>query len=153
MRAQLARFGMRFGLCFQLADDVLDLSGPPQELGRQPGSDVRDGVYTLPILHALHHPSPNARRLRHVLLRLQHARQPSLVTRARSLVRREWGRALLMRWLDMAHAVIPPMTADNESARKSLVALIDQIHSSATAGRSTSTRAARLHLAPDGLVA
>lgn len=131
-RAQLGRFAARFGLCFQLADDLLDLSGPSHQLGRPPGSDLRDGIYTLPILHALRQPSAEARRLRTDVMRLHHPPQANLVARARSLVRRaggiDWGRGLLARWLDMARAEIPVATTENAAAHASLLTLIEQMH-------------------------
>ncbi len=51
-RAAMARFGRRFGVAFQIADDVLDLAGDPRELGRPNGADLREGVLTLPVLVA-----------------------------------------------------------------------------------------------------
>ncbi len=50
--AAIARFARRFGVAFQIADDVLDLAGDPCELGRANGADLRDGVLTLPVLLA-----------------------------------------------------------------------------------------------------
>lgn len=46
-------FGRHFGILFQIADDVRDILGSPEELGRPPGADIRDGTYTLPILTGL----------------------------------------------------------------------------------------------------
>ncbi|MET0955794.1 MAG: polyprenyl synthetase family protein [Cryobacterium sp.] len=43
-------FGERIGVAFQLIDDVLDLSPQPQETGKVPGTDLRAGVATLPLL-------------------------------------------------------------------------------------------------------
>lgn len=57
-RAALERFATRFGLCFQLADDLNDLVAPQGVLGRPPGADLRDGVYTLPVLMALESGAP-----------------------------------------------------------------------------------------------
>jgi len=48
--AALRDFGHGFGLAFQIADDVLDLSGDEVALGKPPGSDLRQGVITLPTL-------------------------------------------------------------------------------------------------------
>lgn len=50
--AAIRKFARRFGVAFQLADDVLDLTGDPAELGRANGADLRDGVLTLPVLLA-----------------------------------------------------------------------------------------------------
>jgi heptaprenyl diphosphate synthase len=45
-------FGQAFGYAFQLADDLLDLTASEEELGKPPGTDLRDGVYTLPVIYA-----------------------------------------------------------------------------------------------------
>ena len=50
---ELRLFGAAFGMAFQIADDLLDLSATQEELGKAPGTDLRDGVYTLPLLYAL----------------------------------------------------------------------------------------------------
>ena len=52
----LARFGDAFGTSFQLLDDVLDLIGDPERIGKPTGSDIASGVYTLPLLMALQGP-------------------------------------------------------------------------------------------------
>jgi geranylgeranyl pyrophosphate synthase len=49
----LARFGHAFGMAFQLLDDVLDLIGDAERLGKPVAVDIAAGVYTLPVLHAL----------------------------------------------------------------------------------------------------
>ena len=41
------------GMVFQLTDDALDLVSTGEELGKPAGSDIRQGVYTLPVLYAL----------------------------------------------------------------------------------------------------
>ena len=48
----LGRFGDRIGLAFQLFDDVLDLSGPPDQTGKSRGTDLLDGTITLPVIYA-----------------------------------------------------------------------------------------------------
>jgi geranylgeranyl pyrophosphate synthase len=48
----IGRFGDRIGLAFQLFDDVLDLSGPPDQTGKSRGTDLLDGTVTLPIIYA-----------------------------------------------------------------------------------------------------
>ncbi|MCC6850001.1 MAG: polyprenyl synthetase family protein [Deltaproteobacteria bacterium] len=51
-RAAVRRFARRFGVAFQVADDVLDLAGARVDLGRTNGADLREGVLTLPVLLA-----------------------------------------------------------------------------------------------------
>lgn len=50
-------FGDRFGMAFQVADDILDVVGTEAELGKPAGNDLAEGVYTLPVLRALASPS------------------------------------------------------------------------------------------------
>jgi heptaprenyl diphosphate synthase len=49
----LEAFGESLGLAFQVSDDIMDLTSSQLELGKEPGADLREGVYTLPVLHAL----------------------------------------------------------------------------------------------------
>jgi geranylgeranyl pyrophosphate synthase len=49
---EMAVFGGEVGLAFQLLDDVLDVSGPPERTGKARGTDLLDGVVTLPLILA-----------------------------------------------------------------------------------------------------
>lgn len=49
---ELGEFGRRIGLAFQLLDDVLDVSGPPEKTGKHRGTDLLDGTVTLPLILA-----------------------------------------------------------------------------------------------------
>lgn len=53
--AELGRFGETIGTAFQLLDDVLDVSGPPERTGKPRGTDLLDGTITLPLLIARSH--------------------------------------------------------------------------------------------------
>ena len=48
----LTRFGREIGLAFQLLDDVLDVTGPPERTGKARGTDLLDGTVTLPLIWA-----------------------------------------------------------------------------------------------------
>jgi geranylgeranyl pyrophosphate synthase len=48
----LGHFGDRVGLAFQMLDDVLDVSGPPERTGKPRGTDLLDGTVTLPLILA-----------------------------------------------------------------------------------------------------
>ena len=48
----LREFGAGIGLAFQLLDDVLDVSGPPERTGKARGTDLLDGTVTLPLIEA-----------------------------------------------------------------------------------------------------
>jgi geranylgeranyl pyrophosphate synthase len=49
---RLAMFGERIGLAFQILDDVLDVTGPPERTGKPRGTDLLDGTVTLPLIVA-----------------------------------------------------------------------------------------------------
>jgi heptaprenyl diphosphate synthase len=49
----LEGFGEVIGLGFQLSDDIMDVIATEEVLGKPPGQDLRQGVYTLPVLYAL----------------------------------------------------------------------------------------------------
>ena len=49
---EMAEFGYSIGLAFQLLDDVLDVSGPPERTGKARGTDLLDGTVTLPLIVA-----------------------------------------------------------------------------------------------------
>jgi geranylgeranyl pyrophosphate synthase len=48
----LGAFGERIGLAFQILDDVLDVSGPPERTGKPRGADLLDGTVNLPLILA-----------------------------------------------------------------------------------------------------
>nr|MBV6630754.1 polyprenyl synthetase family protein [Oceanococcus sp. HetDA_MAG_MS8] len=48
-----AEYGDQLGLAFQLADDSLDYTASAGEMGKDPGDDLAEGKYTLPLIHAL----------------------------------------------------------------------------------------------------
>ena len=47
------RFGYNVGMAFQIQDDLLDLCGTEKQIGKPPGSDIRQGNITLPVIFAL----------------------------------------------------------------------------------------------------
>lgn len=49
-RARVAAYGEKFGLIFQVLDDLLDLTATSTQLGKPAGNDLRQGVYSLPLL-------------------------------------------------------------------------------------------------------
>jgi geranylgeranyl pyrophosphate synthase len=50
---RLGRFGEALGMAFQLSDDIMDVTADRETLGKEPGADLREGVYTLPVIFAL----------------------------------------------------------------------------------------------------
>jgi heptaprenyl diphosphate synthase len=49
----LTAYGRAFGMTFQVWDDILDLVGTPEQLGKPAGHDMVEGTYTLPVIRAL----------------------------------------------------------------------------------------------------
>lgn len=50
--AALGRYGFDLGMAFQIIDDVLDIVGDEQTLGKPAGNDLRQGTITLPLIYA-----------------------------------------------------------------------------------------------------
>jgi heptaprenyl diphosphate synthase len=50
---RLRRVGEALGLTFQLSDDIMDITADQHTLGKEPGVDLKEGVYTLPVIYAL----------------------------------------------------------------------------------------------------
>jgi len=50
---RLTEFGRLYGMAYQVVDDVLDLVATDEELGKPAGHDMREGVYTLPVIRLL----------------------------------------------------------------------------------------------------
>lgn len=60
-------YGERLGVTFQLADDLLDVEAVSDTSGKQPGTDLREGVDTLPTLYVRQGTDPADARLRELL--------------------------------------------------------------------------------------
>lgn len=58
LRPQLSEYGRNLGLCFQIVDDLLDLTGDQHQLGKPVFSDLREGKLTLPLILAYPKLSP-----------------------------------------------------------------------------------------------
>ncbi len=48
----LGAYGLALGIAFQIADDILDCAGQTQDTGKIPGTDLREGTPTMPLLYA-----------------------------------------------------------------------------------------------------
>ena len=64
---RLGHIGSIVGTIFQISDDIIDIESDPDESGKLPGTDLREGVHTLPVLYALTESGPDANRLRALL--------------------------------------------------------------------------------------
>jgi geranylgeranyl pyrophosphate synthase len=53
----MKRFGYYIGMAFQIVDDILDFTGNPDDVGKPVGSDLRQGLITLPaLIYLIDHP-------------------------------------------------------------------------------------------------
>jgi len=59
----LGEYGFKLGVAFQIVDDLLDLTGTVQSLGKPVGGDLREGKLTLPVIALMQRGGPRARSL------------------------------------------------------------------------------------------
>jgi heptaprenyl diphosphate synthase len=81
----VTEYGERLGMAFQLADDLIDISSESGETGKTPGTDLREGKRTLPVLNALASEDPADAELRELLT--SDLREPERLERALELLR------------------------------------------------------------------
>lgn len=62
------QLGHNVGMAFQISDDIIDISSNSAQSGKTPGTDIREGVFTLPVLYALEETSPEGQELRELLV-------------------------------------------------------------------------------------
>ena len=67
VEAALTEYGKKVGIAFQLSDDILDIGSETEESGKTPGTDLREGVPTLPVLIARRSTEPTDARLLELL--------------------------------------------------------------------------------------
>jgi heptaprenyl diphosphate synthase len=86
---QIAEACMRIGVAWQLSDDVIDLASSTEESGKSEGTDLKQGVRTLPVLYALRSASSGADEVRlRELLSLDELTDPALHAEALDLLRK-----------------------------------------------------------------
>ena len=123
----MTRFGERIGVAFQLADDLLDIGSDSQVSGKTVGTDLREGVRTLPALLALASGAPADARLHELLSRpipddSEHAEALALL---RAHPAMEQARVEACRWADEARAALGSLPAS--SVRSALELLCDSV--------------------------
>lgn len=123
----LTHFGETVGIAFQLADDLLDIASETEESGKTPGTDLREGVRTLPMLYALADTDPESARLRELLN--QDLADDGLHAECLALLRAhpamERARRTMLDWADQSRAAIASLP--DVPARKALDAFIDLV--------------------------
>ena len=117
------------GIAFQLSDDILDVASDSAESGKTPGTDLREGVRSLPVLHALRDPGPAGGRLTELLTIPGGLTDPALHSEALGLLRAhpamDAARADLRYWATIARDEITALPA--VSAREAFEALCDYV--------------------------
>lgn len=117
----MAAFGERFGVAFQLSDDLLDIASEADMSGKTPGTDLREGVRTLPVLLALAGTDPAEARLRALLAGpiTDDAEHAEALTLLRSSPAMAAARAELARWAGAARtelAALPDLVTGPNAA-------------------------------------
>jgi heptaprenyl diphosphate synthase len=107
--AKIAPACAAIGVAFQLSDDILDVASESDQSGKTPGTDLREGVRTLPVLHALRSAGPGDTRLVE-LLSCSELTDSGLHAEALALLRAHPAMAMarsdLRRWADLAREEI-----------------------------------------------
>ncbi len=118
----LARFGERIGVAFQLSDDLLDVASESDQSGKTPGTDLREGIRTLPVLLALRAGDEELAGLLAGDLSDDAALDRAL-ERLRSHPAMAEARNVLQTWADDARAALSPLP--DVPAKRALASLCD----------------------------
>lgn len=109
---RLYQYGYYVGMAFQIRDDVLDLCGTEEQIGKPPGSDIKQGNITLPVIYALRERALNV-ELMSELERIQALDGQTDVSRFLEIVRNSRGlvqaEALAERYINKAIAILEPL--------------------------------------------
>lgn len=121
----LTEYGETIGMAFQLSDDLLDIASETGQSGKTPGTDLREGVRTLPMLYALADPDTDPRLAE--LLSGPPLEDDALHAEALQLLRvseaMTKARAALTTYAEKARAALDPLP--DISARAALADLCD----------------------------
>jgi heptaprenyl diphosphate synthase len=116
------------GIAWQLSDDILDVTSESDQSGKMPGTDLREGIRSLPVLHALRGADGGDERLRDLLLTADLTDEP-LHAEALRLLRAhpamEAARADLRDWVAVARAELSALP--DVPARAAFEALCDYV--------------------------
>jgi heptaprenyl diphosphate synthase len=123
----LTQWGERFGIAFQLSDDLIDINSDSEESGKTPGTDLREHVPTLPVLLLQRNNRPEDAELLAALAGdlsadddlsavLQKLRIHDVMTEAQGVV---------AQWAEEAKASLEPLSEG--PARATLEALCDYV--------------------------
>nr|WP_106539642.1 polyprenyl synthetase family protein [Haloactinopolyspora alba] len=123
----LGRFGERIGMAFQLADDLLDIAGESALSGKTPGTDLREGVATLPVLYARRAARPGDERLLELISGpvVDDAAHAEALSLLRAHPAMGEAQAEVLRWADDARSALRSLP--HVAARDALEALCDTV--------------------------
>ncbi|HEY2272989.1 MAG TPA: polyprenyl synthetase family protein [Jatrophihabitantaceae bacterium] len=123
----LRRFGHHIGIAFQLSDDILDIASDPSESGKTPGTDLREGVATLPVLYALAGDDPAEARLRDLVAKplVDDAEHLEALELLRGSDAMRAARVTMSEYADQARAMLAVLP--DVPARAALAALCDLV--------------------------
>ena len=124
--ARIAPACAALGVAFQISDDILDVASETGQSGKTPGTDLREGVKTLPVLHALASAGPGDARLVELLTEgdlTDPAAREETLTLLRAHPAMDMSRADLRRWADRARTEI--MALPDVPARTAFEAMCD----------------------------
>ena len=126
---RLTGFGEIFGMAFQLSDDVLDIASDSEQSGKTPGTDLREGVPTLPTLYALASTDPESARLRELLSGpiAEDALVHEVIAALRVHPALDQARATVVGYADQARELLVPLP--ELPAKTALLALCDLVTS------------------------
>lgn len=120
---ELEQYGEALGMAFQISDDILDLVADPEKTGKTPGSDLRQGVYTLPVIYAF----DEDRSLRDDLLRgPEEYELPLLVERIRGTGALDAALVDCTSWIEKARSSLPGIEPRSDHEQR-LVSLADSV--------------------------
>jgi len=77
----------KIGIAWQLSDDIIDVASDSAQSGKTPGTDLREGVPTLPVLYALRSTDPADERLQWLLSDKADLTDPGLLAETLQLLR------------------------------------------------------------------
>jgi heptaprenyl diphosphate synthase len=127
IEAVVTDFGEKIGIAFQLSDDVIDIASTSAETGKTPGTDLREGIATLPVLLARRSAAPSDARLLSLLDSDltdddKHAEVLDLLRKHPAMAE---SRAFVQKWADDARATLTALP--NLPARSALATLCDLV--------------------------
>ncbi|MCW2540796.1 MAG: Trans-hexaprenyltranstransferase [Frankiales bacterium] len=123
----LRNFGEQIGIAFQISDDILDIASETGQSGKTPGTDLREGVQTLPVLYALRGTAVDQDRLRALVSRPivdddEHAEALRLLRSSDAI---DEARATMVGFADASREILG--TLPTGSARSALDTLIELV--------------------------